>query len=93
MKYSKEAKTCEQQADLLLDRGLVANKEHPVAVLSQINYYRLSTYLYTYRDKKTNEDTHTCLWNWQHDIPVKIPTPRKYPKWNMIFVSEKEKTK
>lgn len=50
MKYSKEAKTCEQQADLLLDRGLVANKEHPVAVLSQINYYRLSTYLYTYRD-------------------------------------------
>lgn len=54
MKYSKGAKTCEQQADLLLERGLIASKEHLVDVLSQVNYYRLSTYLYTYRDGSDN---------------------------------------
>ncbi len=33
-----------------MSRGLIADKEKLVSVLSQINYYRLSTYLYTFRD-------------------------------------------
>ena len=49
MKYEKQAKTLDEQAELLLSRGLVADKDRLIAVLSQINYYRLSTYLYTYR--------------------------------------------
>lgn len=54
MKYEKEAKTCEAQADLLLARGLVADRNDLITVLTQINYYRLSTYLYTFRDGTDN---------------------------------------
>jgi len=54
MKYEKPAKTCEEQADLLLSRGLVADRNALIAVLTQINYYRLSTYLYTFRDSTDN---------------------------------------
>jgi abortive infection bacteriophage resistance protein len=50
VKYGKPAKTLEEQAAILISRGLVADKDRLVTVLSQINYYRLSTYLYTYRD-------------------------------------------
>lgn len=50
MKYERSAKTCEQQADLILSRGLVADRNDLIAVLTQIIYYRLSTYLYTFRD-------------------------------------------
>jgi len=54
MKYEKPAKTCEEQADLLLSRGLVADRKELIDVLTQINYYRLSTYLYTFRDSTDN---------------------------------------
>jgi len=50
MKYGKPAKKCTEQADLLLSRGLEADRTELINVLEQINYYRLSTYLYTYRD-------------------------------------------
>jgi abortive infection bacteriophage resistance protein len=50
VKYEKPAKTLEGQAELLISRGLVADMDRLVTVLGQINYYRLSTYLYTYRD-------------------------------------------
>ena len=50
MKYEKPAKTCEEQADLLLSRGLVADRNDLIVVLTQINYYRLSTYLNTFRE-------------------------------------------
>lgn len=50
MRYDKPAKTLQEQAEILLSRGLVADKDRLIAVLGQINYYRLSTYLYTYRD-------------------------------------------
>jgi abortive infection bacteriophage resistance protein len=54
VKYEKPAKTCEEQADLLLSRGLVADRTELISVLEQINYYRLSTYLYTFRDGTDN---------------------------------------
>ena len=53
MKYSKEPLTIEQQADLLLQRGLQADKKNLVKILSSINYYRLSGYLYPYKDAET----------------------------------------
>jgi len=47
--YSKPALTFEQQADLLINRGLVADRDKLIAVLHSVNYYRLSGYLYPFR--------------------------------------------
>ncbi len=49
MKYTKAALTIDQQADLLLGRGLVANKPELMERLKAVNYYRLSGYLYPFR--------------------------------------------
>ena len=46
MKYTKPALTFEQQAQRLLDRGLIANKITLVERLNVVNYYRLSAYWY-----------------------------------------------
>lgn len=49
MNYDKQPLTFEEQADLLLRRGLVANRDELVRRLSAVNYYRLSGYLFPYR--------------------------------------------
>ncbi|HEY3761222.1 MAG TPA: Abi family protein [Verrucomicrobiae bacterium] len=49
MIYAKDALCLEDQADLLLKRGLVANRDELVLRLKVVNYYRLSGYLYPYR--------------------------------------------
>jgi len=49
MIYAKPPLTFIQQADLLISRGLLANRDQLAARLSQVNYYRLSAYLYPYR--------------------------------------------
>jgi abortive infection bacteriophage resistance protein len=49
VKYSKPPLTFEQQADLLLARGLVADKAEVVAKLGAVNYYRLSAYWRLFR--------------------------------------------
>lgn len=54
MKYTKPALTLEQQADQLLDRGLLADRDVLIARLSEVNYYRLSAYWYSFR--KNDED-------------------------------------
>ena len=46
MKYTKPALTFEQQAQHLLDRGLIADKQFLVERLSVVNTYRLSAYWY-----------------------------------------------
>lgn len=51
MKYNKKPLTFEQQAELLLSRGLIAEKENLTAILHHVNYYRLSAYLYPFRSK------------------------------------------
>jgi abortive infection bacteriophage resistance protein len=61
VKYEKPAKTLEEQADLLISQGLAADKGRLVTVLSQINYYCLSTYLYTCRDGPESFLPVTCL--------------------------------
>lgn len=49
MIYPKKALTLNEQADLLLSRGLVADKTELIERLKVVNYYRLSGYLYPLR--------------------------------------------
>lgn len=49
MKYSKPALTREQQADLLISRGMLGDRDHIISQLSVVNYYRLSGYWHTFR--------------------------------------------
>jgi len=49
MKYSKQALTREQQADLLIARGMIGARDDIVRQLSAVNYYRLSGYWHTFR--------------------------------------------
>lgn len=49
MKYTKPALTFEQQADQLLSRGLIADRDQLVDRLQSVSYYRLSGYWYPFR--------------------------------------------
>lgn len=49
MRYTKSALTVEQQADQLITRGLTANRDELIKRLKAVNYYRLSGYLYPFR--------------------------------------------
>lgn len=49
MKYTKPPFTLEQQADLLLSRGMTGDKSLIINRLSVVNYYRLSGYWYPLR--------------------------------------------
>lgn len=60
MHYTKPALSFDQQADLLLKRGLiVADKQTLVLTLSLVNYYRLSAYSFPFRmiDAATGDET------------------------------------
>ena len=50
MKYTKPALPFVDQAQRLIDRGLIVeSKDHLVQYLSRVNYYRLSAYWYTFK--------------------------------------------
>lgn len=49
MKYDKRPLSLESQADRLLNRGLVADRDELITRLRAVNYYRLSGYLHPYR--------------------------------------------
>jgi abortive infection bacteriophage resistance protein len=51
VKYSKPAISFEQQADLLLKRGLQADRVQLIEVLSRVSYYRLTAYWYPFRQQ------------------------------------------
>lgn len=55
MNFCKPALTSEQQADLLLQRNLVADRETLIRRLAQVNYYRLSAYLYPFRESGSDD--------------------------------------
>ena len=59
MKYTKPALTFEQQAQRLLDRGLIADKKLLIERLSVVNYYRISAYWYNFKriDPVTNVES------------------------------------
>ena len=50
MRYGKPALTFGDQADRLLHRGLTANRDELISRLEAVNYYRLSGYLYPFRN-------------------------------------------
>ncbi len=50
MKYTKPPLTFPEQADLLLSRGLQADRDDLIQKLQVVNYYRLSGYLYPFRE-------------------------------------------
>lgn len=56
MRYSKPALSFTQQADQLLNRGLVADRELLIERLKAVNYYRLSAYWYTFRQTNANTE-------------------------------------
>jgi len=49
MKYEKKALSLEDQADQLLERGLIADRAELMMRLQAVNYYRMSGYLHPYR--------------------------------------------
>lgn len=49
MKYTKPALTCEQQADLLIQRGMCGSRQLIITRLSMVSYYRLSGYSHPFR--------------------------------------------
>jgi abortive infection bacteriophage resistance protein len=49
MKYTKPPLSFSEQADLLIKRGLICDRNYLINILKQINYYRLSAYLYPFR--------------------------------------------
>ena len=55
MKYSKPALTREQQADLLISRGMIGDRDHIISQLSAVNYYRLIGYWHTFRLPSSHE--------------------------------------
>lgn len=55
MRYEKPAQTFEQQADLLLSRGLLASRDELIRRLKATNYYRLAGYLRSFRVAGTEE--------------------------------------
>ncbi len=49
MKYEKPFKTYEEQADLLFERGMVADREELMLRLRDVGYYRLSGYWHIFK--------------------------------------------
>ena len=49
MKYLKPPLSFGEQADLLIQRGIVGNRGDIIGRLQAVNYYRLSAYWYTFR--------------------------------------------
>ncbi|OGF50955.1 MAG: hypothetical protein A2231_06495 [Candidatus Firestonebacteria bacterium RIFOXYA2_FULL_40_8] len=67
MQYNKPSITFEQQAEQLINRGLVADKFQLIECLKNVSYYRLSGYLYPF---KNPDDTFKIGTNldivWRH---------------------------
>jgi abortive infection bacteriophage resistance protein len=53
-KYNKPPLNYDAQANLLIERGLLADREELSQFLSMVNYYRFSGYLYPFREKNND---------------------------------------
>lgn len=65
MLYSKAPFTLEEQANQLLQRGLLADRALLIERLKSVNYYRLSGYLFPFRDEDDSFYPGTsfeCVW-------------------------------
>jgi abortive infection bacteriophage resistance protein len=68
MKYLKPALSFDEQAQLLLNRGLIiTDKNELIRCLSRVNYYRLSAYWYTFKKPGTEDfrsgTTFEMIWD------------------------------
>jgi abortive infection bacteriophage resistance protein len=66
MEYLKSAISIEEQADLLLARGLILPREDLISKLGNVGYYRLSGYWYPFRtsdNKIVTGTTFEKIWN------------------------------
>lgn len=66
MKYTKPPLTFEQQAELLINRGLQADRAALIMRLQTVNYYRLSGYLYPFKlsnNTYRKETTLDAVWH------------------------------
>jgi abortive infection bacteriophage resistance protein len=61
MRYDKKPLTFEVQAEQLLQRGLQADVQELIRRLRATNYYRFTSYLYTFRDQGENYRSGTTL--------------------------------
>jgi len=67
MKYDKPPLSFEEQADLLIKRGLFVDRTLLIDRLKNVNYYRLSGYLYPYRQTNDNYKSGTTFERvWRH---------------------------
>jgi abortive infection bacteriophage resistance protein len=68
MQYDKPPLTFEEQADLILSRGLKADRNLLLHRLKNVNYYRLSAYLYPFRltgsDQFQEKATLDLIWKY-----------------------------
>jgi abortive infection bacteriophage resistance protein len=66
VKYAKPWLTLDQQATLLIERGLAGDPEQIKTCLAAVNYYRLSGYLYPFRNSDDSfrpGTTFETVWN------------------------------
>jgi abortive infection bacteriophage resistance protein len=67
-KYTKPPLTFEEQADLIVSRGLKADRDRLIHRLKNVNYYRLSAYLYPFRvtdsDRFQEKTTLDLIWKY-----------------------------
>ena len=61
MRYDKQPLTFESQADQLLLRGLQCDRQELILRLRATNYYRFTSYLYTFREQGENYRAGTSL--------------------------------
>jgi abortive infection bacteriophage resistance protein len=67
MRYEKPPLTFERQAENLISRGLCADKNTLLNILQHVNYYRLSGYLYPYKNSDGSFKAKTTFEEvWKH---------------------------
>lgn len=69
MDYIKQPKTIDEQADLIMQRGLIVSSRSELRkILNNVSYYRLSAYLYHYKKNDNTDEfiegiTLEYIWN------------------------------
>jgi len=79
MEYSKNPLTYDEQADLLISRGLQVDREYLIQILKNVNYYRLTGYLYPFRknfgekDEFLEDTSFSTVWrHYTFDRQIKL---------------------
>ena len=86
MTYAKTPLSLEAQADLLLDRGLIADRGALIVRLQAVNYYRLSGYLHPYRMRDAKGD---LTDDYQPEVPLsKMGLPENWREHALFRVNE-----